>query len=531
AFVVKLGPSGSNIADGTYLGGDSDDGASGVALDPQGSAYIAGYTLSSNFPTQNPFQPDQFTSDAFVAKFGSSQILTTLTTSPPGLQLTVDSVNCNAPCSLNWTPGSVHTIGAPSPQTPPGNQTYTWQSWSNGGSQTQTVTATGASATYTATFSASQIFLTIQAQTGGTVAPGSSFYTKGQVVTIFATPTAGFIFAGWTGTGSGSYTGPNSAAVITMNESITEVATFAPSSCLATYSIAPLQQTYPIGGGSGTVTVTAGVGCPWTAAFIVPWIVVNGASTGTGNGTVNYTIADNNSGQRLGSLLVAGQSLTVTQAGYPESTTSFVQRMYLDFLGRAADASGLAFWNNLIDTGQQSRGQVALSFFNGPEFRDTGLYITNAYTAVLGRDPDYAGWRFAFDSIRSGQPRLGIVNSFIVSPEFVNTYGNLTNQQFVPLVYQNVLGRQPDSTGLLFWLGQLESGTSRGQMMEAFFLSDEYTARVRTRQLANLCYLGFLVRTPDAAGRAFWTAQLDSGLSEVGLVNLFIVSPEFAARL
>jgi hypothetical protein len=150
---------------------------------------------------------------------------------------------------------------------------------------------------------------------------------------------------------------------------------------------------------------------------------------------------------------------------------------------------------------------------------------------VLGRDPDYAGWRFYFDSIRSGQPRINVVLAFIASQEFQTTYGSLNNQQFVQLVYQNVLGRQPDANGLIYWLTQLQSGMSRAQMMESFFLSDEYRARARTRQLANLCYLGFLGRTPDAAGRAFWTAQLDAGLSDLDLVNLFIASPEFGNRL
>ena len=205
--------------------------------------------------------------------------------------------------------------------------------------------------------------------------------------------------------------------------------------------------------------------------------------------------------------------------------------MFLDFLGRPADPAGLAFWVNLIDTNVQTRAQVAVSFFNSAEFKDAGLYITNAYTAILNRDPDFVGWSFWFTQIRNGQPKISVVNSFITSPEFVLTYGSLNNTQFVQLVYQNVLGRQPDSTGLIFWLAQLQSGTSRGQMMESFFQSDEYRVRSRTRQLSNLCYLGFLARTPDAAGRLFWTAQLDGGLSDVDLMNLFILSPEFAARL
>jgi hypothetical protein len=34
----------------TYLGGNGSDTASGVALDASGNVYLAGWTMSSNFP-------------------------------------------------------------------------------------------------------------------------------------------------------------------------------------------------------------------------------------------------------------------------------------------------------------------------------------------------------------------------------------------------------------------------------------------------------------------------------------------------
>ena len=192
---------------------------------------------------------------------------------------------------------------------------------------------------------------------------------------------------------------------------------------------------------------------------------------------------------------------------------------------------GLVFWTNLLDTGAQTRAQGAISFFNSPEFKLAGLYITNAYTAILNRDPDYPGWNFWFGEIRNGQPTISVVDSFITSTEFVLTYGSLNNTQFVQLVYQNVLGRAADSGGLNFWVAQLVAGETRAQMMNDFMISLEYAARVRTRQLSNLCYLGFLGRTPESAGRLFWTGALDGGLSEADLVNNFIASVEYQLRL
>ena len=53
AFVTKLGPFGTNLVYSTYLGGNGLDVGVGVAVDPTGNAYVAGYTQSSNFPTAN----------------------------------------------------------------------------------------------------------------------------------------------------------------------------------------------------------------------------------------------------------------------------------------------------------------------------------------------------------------------------------------------------------------------------------------------------------------------------------------------
>ena len=51
AFVAKLNPAGNALVYSTYLGGDADDYASAIAIDTSGNAYVGGETLSTNFPT------------------------------------------------------------------------------------------------------------------------------------------------------------------------------------------------------------------------------------------------------------------------------------------------------------------------------------------------------------------------------------------------------------------------------------------------------------------------------------------------
>lgn len=77
-FVVKLDATGSALTFSTYLGGDGIDTANGVAVDGAGSAYVTGYTRSTDFPaTAGSFQPNYAMNatnagDAFVAKLSIS---------------------------------------------------------------------------------------------------------------------------------------------------------------------------------------------------------------------------------------------------------------------------------------------------------------------------------------------------------------------------------------------------------------------------------------------------------------------------
>jgi hypothetical protein len=73
AFVAKINSAGSALVYSTYLGGSGADGATGIALDTAGNAYVAGNTDSSDFPTKNPLQPAYAGGgDAFVAKINPS---------------------------------------------------------------------------------------------------------------------------------------------------------------------------------------------------------------------------------------------------------------------------------------------------------------------------------------------------------------------------------------------------------------------------------------------------------------------------
>jgi hypothetical protein len=83
-------------------------------------------------------------------------------------------------------------------------------------------------------------------------------------------------------------------------------------------TIAPTDSTFGNDGGNGSVTVTVAAGCAWTASTSGDWVVVTSANTGTGNGTVSYSVRANSATQsRTGVLSIGGRNHTVTQQGRP----------------------------------------------------------------------------------------------------------------------------------------------------------------------------------------------------------------------
>jgi hypothetical protein len=131
------------------------------------------------------------------------------------------------------------------------------------------------------------------------------------------------VTSGSSGTGNGAVTfsvAANAGAARTGTISIAN-RTFTVSQAAAaapppvcTYAIAPNSQSAPAAASTGSVTVTSGATCAWTATSNVAWMTVTSGATGTGNGSVGFSIAANTGAARNGTLTIATQTFTVTQA-------------------------------------------------------------------------------------------------------------------------------------------------------------------------------------------------------------------------
>jgi hypothetical protein len=192
------------------------------------------------------------------------------------------------------------------------------------------------------------------------------------------------INSGASGTGNGtvSYTvttnisaAPRTGTMTIAGQTFTVTQDAAPGACV--YSISPTSQNFTIVGGNGNVAVTATAGCAWTAISNAGWISVTGGASGTGNGTVNYSVAANpDPSPRTGTMTIAGQTFTVTQDGNCDYFISPTGRTFISGGGVgtvSVTAAGGCAWSAISNAGWITVTSGASGTGNG-----TVTYVTIA---------------------------------------------------------------------------------------------------------------------------------------------------------
>jgi hypothetical protein len=99
-------------------------------------------------------------------------------------------------------------------------------------------------------------------------------------------------------------------AVGCSNDSNSPPATTSPT---CSYSVSQPTTTFGPEGGTGSAAVTTASTCTWTAVSTAGFVTVSSGASGTGNGTVQFTVAANTGGDRTATLTVAGTAIAIAQ--------------------------------------------------------------------------------------------------------------------------------------------------------------------------------------------------------------------------
>jgi hypothetical protein len=89
-----------------------------------------------------------------------------------------------------------------------------------------------------------------------------------------------------------------------------------PAPC--TYQVVPMTVSEVLFSGEAKqIEVTTQAGCPWSAASAATWVAISSATNNIGSGQVSLKVAENTGGARSGTLLIAGQTVTLNQQSRP----------------------------------------------------------------------------------------------------------------------------------------------------------------------------------------------------------------------
>ena len=184
------------------------------------------------------------------------------------------------------------------------------------------------------------------------------------------------------------------------------------------------------------------------------------------------------------------------------SNEEFVKILYRAFFGREADEGGLKTWKDLLDAGCKKQ-YVFAGFANSGEFGklcaeagivqgraaeyladcQTGLseqdykvwcFVERMYTEVLGRTADEAGVRTWVGVLQDGSyTGVRVADGFLMSDEFLAK--EMTNEEYVQIMYRAFFGRDADPEGLATWTGALADGWTKKRVFAGFANSGEFT--------------------------------------------------------
>lgn len=161
------------------------------------------------------------------------------------------------------------------------------------------------------------------------------------------------------------------------------------TSCVT--SISPTSQSFSAAGGTGSLTVTAPADCNWTASSTAAFLTITSGANGTGDGTINFSVAPNTDLLRSGSIVAGTRVFTANQEGGGVCAATPIA------VGQTVNET-LSTSDCLLDDGSYvdvysfsgTTGQRISILMTSPAF-DTFLYLLRPDGSVLEIDDDSGG--------------------------------------------------------------------------------------------------------------------------------------------
>jgi parallel beta-helix repeat protein len=214
------------------------------------------------------------------------------------------------------------------------------------------------------------------------------------------------------------------------------------------------------------------------------------------------------------------QRLADGTAGTPDQ--NYIQEIYRDLFGRQAEMQGLGYWVAELAQGVP-RQQVAFQMVRIASFEEFQHDTVAAlYEQYLGRVPDSGGLAYWSAYLYDGGTIEGMSQALVSSQEYWQSRGGGMADGFLKALFRDALGRQIDPAALTYFEGLVAEGASSAEIAEAVFASDEYH-----RLRVNSLFEQFLDRPADAGALAYFAGELDEGERDEIVISQLLASDEY----
>ena len=186
---------------------------------------------------------------------------------------------------------------------------------------------------------------------------------------------------------------------------------------------------------------------------------------------------------------------------------------------------------------------------------DVYNFVRRLYNLCLAREPDWAGCAHWAKGLTSGEKNGAMTAyGFCLSAEMKRR--NLSNADYVEILYRALMDRAPDAAGKAHWVELLNNGISRTGIFQGFAESAEFTricnaygitrgnvdrSRLEPRdvnrgvtQFVARCYTKALGRNYDVDGLNHWCTKINSSPTKkataIQVSKSFLTSAEFQRR-
>ena len=241
---------------------------------------------------------------------------------------------------------------------------------------------------------------------------------------------------------------------------------------------------------------------------------------------------------------------TNPQPGRDPSFEDFVERLYVVALGRASEPEGKAFWvDQVVNKGLTGADCARFFMLGAPEFLGRNLtddeFVEVLYKTYFDRDSEPDGKAYWLGRLASGTERAVLVEEFIESVEWCNVcamYGvksgarfhkaTVTSKnavKFATRLYTCCLGRDPEEEGLSYWaLALTNLDVSGYTAASCFFTLPEFVGlKTSNEEYLTRLYTTFMGREPEADGFNYWLGLLNGGTAREDVMKAFASCPEF----